>query len=308
MMRYILIRIVGIIPVLFGISLAVFLMVRLVPGDPIDIMFANQPTPTGEHRARIEREMGLDLPIHRQYVRYVANALRGDLGTSYRTKQPVAGHIKSRIPNTAKLTIASLAIAMFIGITAGVLSATFRNSWIDRISMLIAVMGVSIPAFWLGLMLILFFSVRLGWFPVAGAQGWRYLVLPAFTLGLVVSAVLARITRASMIEALEQDYVRTARAKGLHEFFVVYRHALRNALIPVVTIVGLLVGSLLSGSFIIEAVFGYPGIGLLAVQSLLTRDFPMIQGIVLFVAVVYVLVNMLVDILYGFIDPRIKYS
>jgi peptide/nickel transport system permease protein len=308
MLRYVLLRLVGVIPVLIGISLAVFLMVRLVPGDPIDIMFANQPTPTGEHRARIEREMGLHLPIHRQYVRFVANAVQGDLGTSYRTKQPVAGHIKNRIPNTAKLTAASLAIAMTIGITAGVLSATFRNSWIDRVSMLIAVMGVSIPAFWLGLMLILLFSVRLGWFPVAGAQGWNYVVLPAFTLGLVVSAVLARITRASMIEALEQDYIRTARAKGLQEFFVVYRHALRNAVIPVVTIVGLLVGSLLSGAFIIEAVFGYPGIGLLAVQSLLTRDFPMIQGIVLFVAVVYVMVNLLVDILYGFIDPRIKYS
>lgn len=308
MLRYVLIRVVGIVPVLFGISLAVFLMVRLVPGDPIDIMFANQPKPSPEQRLVIEREMGLDLPIHRQYVRYVTRAVQGDLGTSYRTKQPVSGHITSRLPNTAKLTVAALAIAMFIGITAGVLSATFRNSWIDRISMLIAVIGVSIPAFWLGLMLILFFSVRLGWFPVAGAQGWRYLVLPAFTLGLVVSAVLARITRASMIEALEQDYVRTARAKGLHEFFVVYRHALRNALIPVITIVGLLVGSLLSGSFIIEAVFGYPGIGALAVQSLLTRDFPMIQGIVLFVAVVYVIVNLLVDIAYGFVDPRIKYS
>jgi peptide/nickel transport system permease protein len=174
--------------------------------------------------------------------------------------------------------------------------------------MLIAVGGVSIPAFWLGLMLILLFSVRLGWFPVAGARTWQHLVLPAITLGLVVSAVLARITRASMLEALNQDYVRTARAKGLRESVVVGRHALRNALIPVVTIVGLLIGNLLAGAFIIEAVFGYPGIGLLAVNALQTRDFPMIQGIVLFVAVVYVVINVFVDIVYGFIDPRIKFS
>lgn len=296
------------VPVLFGISLAVFLMVRAVPGDPIAIMFANQPQPTPEQRAIIEREMGLDLPVHRQYVQFVTRAVRGDLGTSYRTKQPVAGHIKTRLPNTAKLAVASLAIALVIGLTAGILAATFRNTWIDRIAMLIAIIGVSIPGFWLGMMFILLFSLKLGWFPAAGAEGWKTIVLPAFTMGLVVSAVLARVTRASMIEALQQDYIRTARAKGLREVFIVYRHALRNALIPVVTIVGLLVGSLLSGAFIVEAVFGYPGIGSLAVQSLLTRDFPMIQGIVLFVAIVYVFVNLLVDILYGLIDPRIKYS
>lgn len=301
-------RLVSVVPVLFGVSLAVFLMVRAVPGDPIAIMFANQPQPTPEQRAIIEREMGLDLPVHRQYVQFVTRAVRGDLGTSYRTKQPVAGHIKTRLPNTAKLAVASLAIALVIGLTAGILAATFRNTWIDRIAMLIAIIGVSIPGFWLGMMFILLFSLKLGWFPAAGAEGWKTIVLPAFTMGLVVSAVLARVTRASMIEALQQDYIRTARAKGLREVFIVYRHALRNALIPVVTIVGLLVGSLLSGAFIVEAVFGYPGIGSLAVQSLLTRDFPMIQGIVLFVAIVYVFVNLLVDILYGLIDPRIKYS
>lgn len=308
MARFVIYRIVSIIPVLIGISVAVFFMVRLVPGDPIDIMYANRPKPTPEQRAAIEREMGLNLPIHRQYVRYVAGVVQGDLGDSFRTKQPVAEQIRARLPNTIKLTLASLAVALVLGIVAGVLSATFRNSWIDRISMLIAVGGVSIPAFWLGLMLILVFSVRLGWFPVAGARTWQHLVLPSVTLGLVVSAVLARITRASMLEALNQDYVRTARAKGLREFFVVGRHAFRNAMIPVVTIVGLLIGNLLAGAFIIEAVFGYPGIGLLAVNALQTRDFPMIQGIVLFVAVVYVVINVLVDILYAFIDPRIKFS
>jgi ABC-type dipeptide/oligopeptide/nickel transport system permease component len=308
MLRYVLVRLVGVIPVLLGISIAVFSMVRLVPGDPIDIMFSNAARPSPEQRAKMEHEMGLDLPIYRQYLHFVTNAAQGDLGTSYRTKRPVTDQIRSRLPNTAKLTVASLAVALAIGLTAGILSATFRNSWIDRVSMLIAVAGVSIPAFWLGLMLILLFSVKLGWLPVAGAQTWQHLVLPALTLGLVVSAVLARITRASMLEALSQDYIRTARAKGLSEYFVVWRHALRNALIPVITIVGLLVGTLLSGAFIIEAVFGYPGIGLLAVQALLTRDFPMIQGIVLLVAIIYVFVNLLVDILYGFIDPRIKFN
>ncbi len=308
MSRFIIYRLISVIPVLFGISFAVFFMVRLVPGDPIDIMYANRAKPTPEQRAKIEHQMGLDLPIYKQYVKFISDTLHGDLGDSFRTKQPVTDAIKTRLPNTIKLTVASLAVALFIGLTAGILSATFRNSWIDRVSMLIAVAGVSIPAFWLGLMLILVFSVRLGWFPVAGASSWKHLVLPAVTLGLVVSAVLARITRASMLEALNQDYVRTARAKGLREFWVVGRHALRNALIPVVTIVGLLIGNLLAGAFIIEAVFGYPGIGLLAVNALLARDFPMIQGIVLFIAVVYVFINVLVDVIYGLIDPRIKFS
>jgi ABC-type dipeptide/oligopeptide/nickel transport system permease component len=199
-------------------------------------------------------------------------------------------------------------VALVIGITAGILSATFRGGWIDRISMVTAIIGLSVPGFWLGMMIMLLFGVKLQWFPVSGAETWRHLVMPAFTLGVIASAVLARITRASMLEALGQDYVRTARAKGLHEFLVVWRHALRNALIPVVTIIGLLIGGLLSGAFIIEAVFAYPGIGALAVNALQTRDFPMIQGIVLFVAVIYVGVNVLTDLLYGWLDPRITYS
>jgi len=308
MARFIIYRVISIIPVLFGISLAVFFMVRLVPGDPIDIMYSNRAKPTPEQRAKLEHQMGLDLPIYKQYVKFIDGIFHGDLGDSFRTKQPVTDAIRTRLPNTVRLTVSALIVALVIGLTAGILSATFRNSWIDRISMLIAVAGVSIPGFWLGLMLILLFSVRLGWFPVAGASGVKHLVLPAITLGLVVSAVLARITRASMLEALNQDYVRTARAKGLREFSVVGRHALRNALIPVVTIVGLLIGNLLAGAFIIEAVFGFPGIGLLAVNALLARDFPMIQGIVLFIAVVYVFINLLVDVLYGLIDPRIKFG
>ncbi len=306
--RFILYRLVSIIPVLIGISIAVFAMVRLVPGDPISIMFAGMAQPSEEQRARMEHEMGLDLPIHLQYLRFVGNAVQGDLGTSYRTDRPVSDQIMNRLPNTVKLAAASLVVALSVGLSAGILSASFRNSWIDRLSMLIAIAGVSIPSFWLGLMFIMFFSVRLGWFPVAGADSWKHVVMPAVTLGLVVSAVLARITRANMLDALAEDYVRTARAKGLREFWVVWRHALRNALIPVVTLIGLLIGSLLSGAVIIEATFGYPGIGLLAVEALRTRDFPMIQGIVLLIAVVYVFVNLLVDVLYSLIDPRIKFS
>ena len=302
-------RLVSVIPVLIGISIMVFFMVRLVPGDPIDIMYANRAKPTGEQRKAIEHQMGLDLPIYKQYGKYMQGILlHGDLGTSFRTKQPVTRQIKTRLPNTIKLTIGSLIIALVIGITAGVLAATFRNTWIDRVCMLIAVGGVSIPAFWLGLMLILLFSVHLGWLPVAGARSWKYFVLPSFTLGLVVSAVLARITRASMLEALNQDYVRTARAKGLREIVVVYRHALRNALIPVVTSWDSSSATSRPARSSSRPSSAFPVVGLLAVNALLTRDFPLIQGIVLLVAVIYVVVNVLVDILYGLIDPRIKFG
>ncbi|HEY7032009.1 MAG TPA: nickel ABC transporter permease [Thermomicrobiales bacterium] len=305
MAKYILYRLVAAVPVVFGVTLLVFVMVRLVPGDPVSLMFANVAPPTPEERASIRHQWGLDRPIYEQYLRFLANAAHGDLGQSYRSRQPVREEIASRFPNTVKLTMASLAIALVIGVAAGILAAAFKGTWIDGASMLVAVFGVSIPGFWLGLMFILLFAVRLGWFPVAGAGGWRHLVLPAATLGVLSSAVLARLTRSSMLEALSNDYVRTARAKGLAESVVVLRHALRNALIPIVTIVGLQIGGLLSGAFIIEAVFGYPGIGLLAVKALQTRDFPVIQGVVLLVALIYVGVNLLVDVLYGLIDPRI---
>ncbi|MDI3341371.1 MAG: ABC transporter permease [Sphaerobacter sp.] len=308
MVRYIIYRLVAAVPVVIGVTLAVFFMVRLVPGDPIDIMFANQAPPTPEQRAAMRRQMGLDLPIHRQYLKFVADAARGDLGRSFRTQRPVMQEIKTRLPNTLKLTAASLVVAVLIGVSAGVAAATFRGTWIDNASVAVAILGVSIPGFWLGLMAIMLFAVKLGWFPVSGAGTWRHLVLPAFTLGLLSSAILARLTRASMLDALAGDYVRTARAKGLREFWVVMRHALRNALIPVITMLGLQIGGLLSGAFIIESVFGYSGVGLLAVGALQTRDFPLIQGIVLLVALIYVGVNLLVDIIYAVVDPRISYS
>jgi peptide/nickel transport system permease protein len=308
MLAYLLKRLVSTIPVLIGVSILVFSMARLVPGDPIDIMFANQAPPSPEQRENLRRSMGLDQPIIQQYFTFMGNLAKGDLGQSYRSRRPVTEEIRNRLPNTIKLTVASLAVAATIGILAGIVAAVFKNSWIDFGSMFIAILGVSIPGFWLGLMIMMLFSVRLGWFPVAGADTWKHLVLPAVTLGVLASAVLARMTRSSMLEVLNQEYVRTARAKGLRETIVVMRHALRNALIPIITILGLQVGGLLSGAFVIEAVFAYPGIGMLAVNALANRDFPLIQGIVLLVATIYVLVNLFVDLLYGFVDPRVRYS
>jgi ABC-type dipeptide/oligopeptide/nickel transport system permease component len=305
--RYFLYRLAAVIPVLLGVSVAVFTMVRLVPGDPVQLMFVNQAMPSPERVEEMRHQMGLDLPVWRQYADYVTGILHGDFGNSYRSRQPVFEEIIARLPNTLRLTFASLLVAVTIGITAGVLSAVYKGRWIDRVSMIVAIFGISIPGFWLGLMIMLLFGVRLEWLPVSGATTWRHLVMPAFTLGLLSSAVIARLTRASMLDALNQDYVRTARAKGLGSSRVVIRHALRNAMIPVVTIVGLQIGGLLSGAFIIESVFAYPGIGQLAVTALQSRDFPVIQGIVLFVATIYVGVNLLADLVYGYLDPRIQY-
>jgi ABC-type dipeptide/oligopeptide/nickel transport system permease component len=301
-------KLLSVIPVLIGSSLLVFLGIRLIPGDPVDVAFQGRPTPTAEQRANMRKQLGLDLPIYEQYGRFVGNAVRGNLGYSFKSHRPVTSLIADALPNTLRLAAASFVVAVVIGIGAGVLSATFENSWIDRLSMFVAVGGVSIPSFWLGLLFIMLFSVRLGWLPVSGAGGWRYVIMPAFTLGLVTSAQLARITRASMLETLGQDFVRTARAKGLKESRVVLQHALRNAMIPVLTVMGFLIGSLLSGAFIIEATFAYPGVGSLAINAVLQRDFTVVQGIVLLLAVIYIGANMLIDRLYALIDPKIRYS
>jgi ABC-type dipeptide/oligopeptide/nickel transport system permease component len=305
--RYVLYRLAAAVPVVFGVTLLVFFMVRLVPGDPVDAMFRDVARPTAEQRAALRRELGIDRPLPEQYARFLWRALHGDLGRSFRSKQPVTEEILSRMPNTIRLAFAGLAVAVVFGGIAGTMAAVARGTWVDGLSMVTAVLAVSVPGFWLGLMAILLFSVRLGWFPVAGASTWRHVVLPAGTLGVLTAAVLARMVRSSMLDALAQDYVRTARAKGVREGPVVLRHALRNAAIPIVTILGLEIGGLLSGAFIIEAVFAYPGVGLLAVNALQTRDFPVIQGIVLLTALIYVAVNLAVDVLYGVIDPRVGY-
>lgn len=307
MAGYALRRIVTTIPVWFAILTLVFLMRPLVPGDPVDIMFFGRSS-SPEVVANMRHQLGLDDPLPVQYVRYVRDALTGDLGTSITSRQPVVQKIGERYPATLQLAFGSLLVSCFVGLIAGIAAAIYKDSLIDTLAMVFSMAGLSMPAFWFGLVMIYFFSVRLGWFSVIPDDSLKSLVLPATTLGLIASSVVARLVRSAMLEVLGQDFIRTARAKGLRERRVLLRHALSNALIPVVTIIGLQFGGLLSGAFIIEAVFAWHGIGELAVDAFGKRDFPLIQGIVLVVATSYVLVNLLVDLLYAFLDPRITYS
>ena len=295
------------IPTVFAVSAAVFLMLHLIPGDPASIYLGdNLATP--ERLERIRHEMGLDRPIHVQYLDFVGRAIQGDLGRSLQNGRPVALELSERLPRTAELAAAAFIVSILIGVSLGIISALRHNTWVDTLSMFVALIGVSMPIFWLGLLAILVFSIQLSWFPVTGQQGIVSLVLPATVLGIVSSATLARLVRSSMLEVLRHEYVTTARAKGLRERVVVRRHALKNALIPVATVLGLEVGSLLSGTVITETVFARPGIGKLIVDSIQSKDFTVVQGGVLFVAVVYVVVNLAVDVSYAFLDPRIRVS
>ena len=300
-------RALAVIPVLFGVTLAVFSMLFLVPGDPVKMMLAEFVT-TPEQVARMRAQLHLDEPVLVQYGRFVGNALRGDLGTSIRTRRPVITEIAENVGSTAQLALCSMMVAVALGIPLGLLAALLRNSWLDVASMVAALLGVSMPSFWLGLLLIFAFSLQLGWFPATGGGDLAHLVLPSVTLGAIASAIIARLTRSSMLEVLGQDYVRTARAKGLGWWGVVARHALKNALIPVITIFGLQFGNLLAGAVIVETVFSRPGLGRLIVGGILAKDFPLVQGSVLFVATCYVLINVLVDIAYAFTDPRIRFG
>jgi ABC-type dipeptide/oligopeptide/nickel transport system permease component len=304
---YFLRRVLLTIPVWFAILTLVFLMRPLVPGDPVKIMFFGRAN-SAEVVENMRRDLGLDKPLWNQYLIYVKGVLQGDLGTSITTKRPVLDEIKERYPETLKLAIASLFVSTLVGLVAGILAAVYKDSLIDTMAMIFALAGLSMPAFWFGLLMIYFFSVRLGWFSVIPDGSLKSLVMPAVTLGLIASSVIARLVRSSMLEVLGQDYIRTARAKGLTERRVLLRHGLGNALIPIVTILGLQFGGLLSGAFIIEAVFAWHGIGELGVNAFAKRDFPLIQGIVLVVATSYVLVNLAVDLIYAFLDPRIKLS
>ena len=308
MLLYLIRRLLFVIPVVIGVLTLVFLMRVLVPGDPIEIMFLGQVPPDPDKVADIRRELGLDKPLALQYVQYVVGVVQGDLGKSVRTRRPVLDEIRDRYPNTLILAAASLVVALVVGLTTGVLAAVYKDSWIDNLTMFIALFGLSMPAFWFGLMMIQTFGVYLRWFPVMGSGSFRHLVMPALTLGLIASTVQARVARSSMLEVLSSDYVRTARAKGLSRAVVILRHALRNALVPTMTILGLQVGGLLGGAFIIEAVFAWHGVGELAVQAISQRDFPVIQGIIVVVATTYVLVNVLIDLSYRLLDPRIEYE
>jgi peptide/nickel transport system permease protein len=307
MLTWILRRILAVVPVLFGVTLAVFSMLFLVPGDPVKMMLAEFVT-NPDQVAQMRAQLHLDEPILKQYGRFVTSAVRGDLGTSIRSRRPVTTEIGENLASTAQLALAAMLVAIGIGIPLGLLAALSRNSWLDVASMGAALLGVSMPSFWLGLLLIFVFSLHLAWFPATGGGDLHHLILPAVTLGMIAAAIIARLTRSSMLEVLGQDYVRTARAKGLGSFSVVVRHALKNALIPIITIFGLQFGNLLAGAVIVETVFSRPGLGRLIVGGILNKDFPLVQGVVLFVATIYVLINLLVDVAYAYADPRIRFG
>jgi ABC-type dipeptide/oligopeptide/nickel transport system permease component len=276
-----------------------------VPGDPVKIMLAEFVT-TPDQVARMRAQLHLDEPVLQQYGRFVGNALRGDLGMSIRSRRPVATEIGENLGSTGRLALASMVVAIALGVPLGLIAALGRNSWLDVAAMGVALLGVAMPSFWLGFLLIFVFSLHLGWLPATGGGDLPHLVMPAVALGTIAAAIIARLTRSSMLEVLGQDYVRTARAKGLGGFAVVVRHALRNALIPVVTVFGLQFGNLLAGAVIVETVFSRPGLGRLIVGAILSKDFPLVQGTVLFVATAYVLINVVVDMAYAYVDPRIR--
>ena len=295
------------VPVMWGVATIVFFLMRVLPGDPAQLMLSSTGG-SAEQIAQLRESLGLNDPLIVQYGSFISGAARGDLGKSLRTNQPVIGEIQEQLGNTLQLTVASMAIAVALGAALGVAAAIWRQSWVDGVAMTIAMTGVCAPNFWLGLMLISIFSFTLNWFPATGSEGMSRLVLPAVTLGLGSAAVIARLVRSSMIDVLQQDYITVSRAKGLTESRVMLGHALRNALIPAVTLAGLQFGALLGGAVIVETVFSRQGIGRLAVNAILAKDYAVVQGVVLFVAAAYVLVNLLVDLLYVFIDPRIRYG
>lgn len=313
MLRYIQNRLLLTIPVLLGVSFLSFSILHLIPGDPARILLGNMGGGAAGDMSEqayqnLRVELGLDKPFLVQYLNYVWGIMHGDLGYSFTTNRPVGETIFEALPKTLELTVVGLGIAILIGMILGVVAAVHRNSWIDSATMAFSLIGLAMPSFWLAFILIDFFSFRLELFPASGSAGIRTLVLPALTLGLVASGVVARLVRSTMLEVLQQEYIVTARAKGLRSSVVVVRHALRNALIPVITIIGLQFGALLSGAVITETVFARRGIGRLAVDAVLARDYPMVQGTILVAACGYVFVNLLVDLSYAWLDPRIKYK
>lgn len=297
-------RLLTTIPALLGIYTLVFVVLHVLPADPA--LLISQGSASGEQLASLRHEYGLDRPLWRQYAGDLGRVVRGDLGRSIRYGRPVSSLIRERFPSTLELALAGLGLAVVLALILGTLAALRPHSWIDNLSMAVALTGVSIPSFWLGMMLIFVFSLWLGWLPVTTGSGLQRLLMPAITLGLYSTAVTSRLTRVSLIHTLRQEYVTTARAKGLAEFAVVIRHALRNSLIPVVTIVGVELGNLLSGTVVVETVFARPGLGRLIVESITYRDYPALQSSLLFVACGYVVANLLVDISYGYLDPRIR--
>jgi peptide/nickel transport system permease protein len=306
MTSYILRRLLIGIPTVIGVTMLVFAMLHLVPGDPVDVMFQDA-TLSVRDRDLIREQLGLNDPLPVQYGRFLANAVRGDLGQALFVQRPVARILAAELPYTMRLAVLAMAFAAMFGITFGVLAAVKANTWVDSLTMTVAIAGLSMPEFWLGLIAILVFSVQLGWVPLFGPE-WQVIILPALIIGFRASAILARMVRSGLLEVLNQDFVRTAHSKGLAKRVVVLKHAMRNALIPVVTMMGLQFGSLLGGAVIIEIVFARRGVGSLTINAILQRDLPLAQGTVLVVAIVYIVVNLVTDLIYAVIDPRIRYA
>jgi ABC-type dipeptide/oligopeptide/nickel transport system permease component len=306
MSRFILRRLLLAIPTLFGVLVVAFLLLYVAPGDPVTAMIGERAD--SATIARLRAELKLDDPLYVRFGHYVGNIVQGDLGRSYITNRPIARDIRERFPKTLQLAVAAMLFAAFAGISLGILSARNPGGWTDRIALGIAYLGISFPVYWVGLLLILLFAVTLQWLPPSGYGSWKFLILPALALGMRSIAFLARVTRSAMLDALSADYVRTGRAKGLTERAVTMRHALRNAMIPIITVLGLDFGAYLTGSILTETVFSWPGLGRYVVNAIARRDLPAIQGAVLFLSGVFVLVNLLADIAYAKTDPRVAYS
>jgi glutathione transport system permease protein len=288
------------------VAVLVFLFVHMLPGDPARLAAGPEAGP--ETVELVRRDLGLDLPLPQQFVRFISHALQGDFGLSIRTKRPVSTEIAERFAPTFWLTLAAMLWSVVLGLLLGMVSAVWRNRWPDRLGMTLAVSGISFPSFALGMLLMQLFSVQLGWLPTVGASSWQHYVLPSLTLGAAVAAVMARFTRSSFIDILQEDYVRTARAKGLSESTVVVKHALRNALIPIVTMMGLQFGFLLGGAIVVEVVFNWPGLGRLLVDAVEMRDYPVIQALVLLFSLEFIVINLVVDVLYAVINPTIRFK
>lgn len=304
MVKYIFNRILQTIPVLLGVIVITFILMYIVPGDPVQSMVGERYDEATVERLRAE--LHLDDPLVVQFFRYVWNILHGDFGTSFYSGESVSAQIMDKFPNTMILALTAMIVAVLVGLSAGIISSLKPRSWLDKGTMFFALVGISAPVFWVGLMLVLFVGVYLRWLPPTGYGGIEYVILPAITLGLRSAAYLARLTRASMLEILDQQYIRTARMKGLPEWKVILKHAFPNTLVPVITVIGTDFGSYLSGAVLTESIFGWPGLGRLALDAILKRDFPVIQGAVLFMAIMFILANLVVDILYGVVDPRIR--
>lgn len=334
MLTYTVRRVLSLIPVLFGMTLVVFAIIHAIPGDPAQVILGQRATK--EAIATLTRELGLDRAWYIQYGDYIKSLLQGDLGTSLRTRGPINAEVWPYLAATIELTLVAMIVAVIVGVNAGIISAWFSNSWFDYVAMVLALVGVSIPIFWLGLMGQWAFSIELGWLPTTGRENVRdpvtaitnlylvdtllqgrmdqfgevvkHLILPSLSLATIPMAIIARMTRSAMLEVMKSDYIRTARAKGLRMFWVVYKHSLKNAVIPVLTIIGLQMGLLLGGAILTETIFGWPGIGRYLYDAIGYRDYPVIQSGILIIAAIFVLINLIVDLLYAFVDPRIKYN